>query len=43
MFGEYRYLGLEDSEVTLTPAAGGTWRNIEMDSHNFGAGVRLRF
>ena len=43
VFGEYRYLGLEDSEVTLAPAAGGTWRNIEMDSHNFGPGVRLRF
>lgn len=43
VFGEYRYLGLEDSELTLAPTAGGTWRNVEMDSHNFGAGIRLKF
>lgn len=43
LFGEYRYFGMEDADVTLSPAAGGLRREIEMDSHNFGAGLRLRF
>ena len=43
VFGEYRYLGMTDPEVTLFPAAGGVSRDISFDSHNVGGGIRFRF
>ncbi len=43
VFGEYRYLGMTDPEVTLFPAAGGVSRDIGFDSHNVGGGIRFRF
>ncbi|MEQ8661168.1 MAG: outer membrane beta-barrel protein [Gammaproteobacteria bacterium] len=43
LFGEYRYLGMTDPEVTLFPAAGGVSRDIAIDTHNVGGGVRYRF
>jgi len=43
LFGEYRYFGMENADVTLSPDAGGLQREIEMDGHNFGGGLRLRF
>ncbi len=43
VFGEYRYLGMTDPEVTLFPAAGGASRDISFDSHNVGGGIRFRF
>lgn len=43
LFGEYRYFGLQDSDVTLLPDVGGLPLEIDMDSHNFGAGLRLQF
>ena len=43
VFGEYRYFGMEDADVTLLPDAGGLPRQIDMDSHNFGAGLRWQF
>ena len=43
LFGEYRYFGMEEADVTLLPDAGGLERHLDMDSHNFGAGLRLKF
>ncbi|MEM7468764.1 MAG: outer membrane beta-barrel protein [Pseudomonadota bacterium] len=43
LFGEYRYFGMEEADVTLSPDAGGLERHLDMDSHNFGAGLRLQF
>ncbi len=43
VFGEYRYVGMTDPEVTLFPAAGGVTRELDLESHNVGGGVRLRF
>lgn len=43
VFGEYRYLGMTDPEVTLFPGAGGATRDISVDTHNVGGGIRYRF
>ena len=43
LFGEYRYLGMTDPEVTLFPGAGGATRDISVDTHNVGGGIRYRF
>lgn len=42
-FGEYRYVGMTDPEVTLFPGAGGVTRDLDVDSHNVGGGIRYRF
>jgi len=43
LFGEYRYVGMTDPQVTLFPAAGGATRDLDYDSHNVGGGIRYRF
>lgn len=42
-FGEYRYVGMTDPEVTLFPAAGGVTRDLDLNTHNVGGGIRYRF
>jgi outer membrane immunogenic protein len=43
VFGEYRYFGMTEPEVTLFPGAGGVTRDIGFDAHNVGGGIRYRF
>lgn len=43
VFGEYRYFDTADSDLRLAPGMGGFSSDLELTSHNFGAGVRLRF